>query len=289
MKYLLHAFEALASPACYKTCFFFALLLFTTTFLHVPSWANAQNPKNGLETLPIAIDVGHSIPRGGATSARGRAEYSFNKVLAEKIQLTLHSNGLTGAFLIAPEEKHMAPGDRARLAHAKGAALLLSIHHDSVQPKYLKPWTFEDRALRYCDLFQGYSLFYSEKNPSSEKSLELAHSIGQELRIAGFTPTDHHAEPIKGENRDFVDPEHGIYRFDDLLVLKSADTPSVLLEAGVILNRIEERALNDPARQQRMSCAVCAGILKFLGLSSSSQGNCTPLNAPNSYNQITPQ
>ena len=39
-------------------------------------------------------------------------------------------------------------------------------------------------------------------------------------------PTFHHAEPIKGENRELVNRDLGIYRFDDLIVLKSAATPA---------------------------------------------------------------
>lgn len=33
-------------------------------------------------------------------------------------------------------------------------------------------------------------------------------------------PSLHHAEPIHGENRELLDTTLGIYRFDDLTVLK---------------------------------------------------------------------
>lgn len=214
----------------------------------------------------VAVDVGHSLPRWGATSARGLKEYEFNAVLARRVLEELHAVGLVKSFLLDSKHTRRNPRERTRLAREQGAALLLSIHHDSVQPHYLQAWTFEGKELKYCNKFQGYSLFYSEKNPLPGQSLRLARDIGAQLRLAGFTPTAHHAEAIPGENREFVDPGRGVYRFDDLLVLKTARMPAVLVEAGVIVNSIEERALQNPARQQRMARAVALGVAKFLGL-----------------------
>jgi len=239
------------------------LLLFA---LLLPCQAAARDSIQDPAALPVAIDVGHSEPRWGATSARGVKEYHFNKALALIIRDAMHAHGLTAAFLLDSGNKRRSPAQRARLARDKGAVLLLSVHHDSVQPHYLEPWNYEGRTLRLCNRFQGYSLFYSEKNPKAAESLQLAADIGAALRLANFTPTDHHAEPIKGENRDFVDPVRGVYRFDDLIVLKSAPMPAVLMEAGVILNSLEENLLRNPQRQERMATAVTRGVMRFLGL-----------------------
>ena len=52
----------------------------------------------------------------------------------------------------------------------------------------------------------------------------------------GFVPTQHHTEPITGENRELLIPEKGVYVFDELTILKTASSPAVLLEAAVIVN-----------------------------------------------------
>lgn len=246
--------------------------LFVCALLLAPwtSHVGCAQAQPDLATLPIALDVGHSAASIGAMSARGVSEYKFNTVLAQRILETMQQRGLTGGFVLDSGEKRRSPRQRTRLAAKRGAALLLSVHHDSVQPQYLETWTFQGKTLRLCNRFQGYSLFYSERNPKPEQSLLLAQSIGGHLRLAGFTPSDHHAEPIPGENRDFVDPQRGVYRFDDLLVLHTAAMPAVLLEAGVIVNSIEERALNNPNRQQRMAAAIVAGLVQFLGLPGAS-------------------
>lgn len=231
--------------------------------LVLPCAAYAAAP-SALPTPRIAIDVGHGALQPGATSARGRSEYLFNRDLAGDILQALQDLGLDGAFVLDAGRRKRSPAERARLAARHGAALLLSVHHDSVQPHYLEPWTFEGRLLRFCDRFQGYSLFYSEKNPRAADSLRLARHIGAAMRRAGYAPTAHHAEPIPGENRDFVDPENGVYRFDDLLVLKTATLPAVLFEAGVIVHREEELRLQDPAQRSRMARAVSLGLAEYL-------------------------
>ena len=53
-------------------------------------------------------------------------------------------------------------------------------------------------------------------------------------------PTLHHAEKIKGENRELIDRELGIYLFDDLVVLRTAQCPAVLFESGVIINPYDD-------------------------------------------------
>ena len=87
-------------------------------------------------------------------------------------------------------------------------------------------------------------------------SKELALHIGSELRAKGRRPSVHHAEPIEGENREVIDQLKGVYRFDDLVVLRSAAMPAILLEAGVIKHRKEEMIVATRAFQTDVAGAV---------------------------------
>lgn len=60
---------------------------------------------------------------------------------------------------------------------------------------------------------------------------------------AGFKPSTYHADKIPGESRPVIDWERGIYANDDLIVLKTAKSKAILIEAGVIVNPIEEAYL----------------------------------------------
>ena len=206
----------------------------------------------------VAIDIGHSESAEGAVSARGVGEFVFNRNIANLLLEKIRGDGIDQAFIIDSKGKSLE--QRTESAKLQGANLLISIHHDSVQPSYLSTWTYEGAQHRYSDRFHGFSLFVSKKNPQAEESLQLARDIGSQLVKAGFSPSFHHAEKIKGENRELVDRKRGIYIYDDLIVLKTAAMPAVLLECGIIVNRQEETRLTDPANQNKLVSAVAAGI-----------------------------
>ncbi len=101
------------------------------------------------------------------------------------------------------------------------------------------------------------------QNTESEASLEFARLLGEQMAARGFHFSRHHAEPIRGENREIVDDQAGVYRFDNLIVLRTAQMPAVLLECGVIVNRVEEKSLLTSERQQEIADAVAAAVTQF--------------------------
>lgn len=207
----------------------------------------------------VAIDVGHSDTRPGSVSARGVKEHVFNIAIARLLLVALRDRGDRASFIIDPDTPGALPG-RAAAATAGHADLLISIHHDSVQPKYLLKWRYEGRDLLYSDRFAGYSLFVSDRNPRPGESLRLAAKIGELLYSAGLSPTLHHAEPIPGESRDLVDRRLGIYLYPELALLQSAAMPAVLIECGVIVNRQEEQRLTTSGYRERLVRAIASGI-----------------------------
>jgi N-acetylmuramoyl-L-alanine amidase len=208
----------------------------------------------------VAIDVGHSESAQGAVSSRGVGEFVFNSNMAQLLLEKIRTDGIAEAFVIEEAGKSMSLQQRTEAANHRHADFLISIHHDSVQPSYLSSWTYRNAEHRYSDRFHGFSLFVSTKNPRSYESVELARYIGTQLLSFNFLPSLYHAEKIRGENHELADAERGIYIFDDLIILKTAAMPAVLLECGVILNRDEEARLRDRAYQDRLVMAVAAGV-----------------------------
>ena len=196
----------------------------------------------------MAVDIGHYPEEPGVISASGRPELEFNRELAAEVRRSLEAAG----FEVRMIDTHPHLGQRTR--QARGANLFLSIHHDSVRQRYLPE----------AQRFAGFSLFISRFNPQPQKSLACASAIGAELRAAGFTASRYHADPVLGENRPFADEANGVHFYDNLAVGRSAAMPSVLVEAGVIVNREEESRMKDPAVQRRLAEAIARGVKQCL-------------------------
>jgi N-acetylmuramoyl-L-alanine amidase len=76
--------------------------------------------------------------------------------------------------------------------------------------------------------------------------------------------TPHYTLPLmRHYRRELVDADAGVYRFDELVVLKMTRMPAVLLEAGSIVNRQEELELATPERRAKTSSAIVAAIEDF--------------------------
>jgi N-acetylmuramoyl-L-alanine amidase len=199
----------------------------------------------------VALDVGHSLQASGARGASGMTEFSHNLQLARAVEPQLQALGVRSQLIGAQGEITILS---QRTMQARGDALFISLHHDSVQTRYLA-------QARH---FHGYALFVSRKNPAPAASLACARQIARMLQANGETPTAHHAEPIAGENRPWADQALGIYWFDDLIVLKSASQPAVLIENGVIVNPDEEAHLAQPDVLRAHAAALARGIAQCL-------------------------
>jgi N-acetylmuramoyl-L-alanine amidase len=187
-------------------------------------------------------------------------EFEFNLTLARDVLATLHAAGFSRSFLIGESGAPMELHERTATAERAGARVLVSIHHDSVQPRYLDPWTFQGRVREYTTYARGFSLFVSAKNGFFATSKDLAARIGSELRVIGKRPSVHHAEPIEGEDRQVIDAVNGVYPFDDLVVLRSAAMPAVLLEAGVIKHRDEELVVASETFQADVARSITSAL-----------------------------
>lgn len=222
-------------------------------------WKKYEFSGKPLNGLRVALDVGHSRLSPGATSARGRGEFLFNLETARVISTVLKKAG-AHVILINADGAIKGLPERAEAAEREKAECFISIHHDAVNDKYLKTWIHEGVEREYADDFRGYGVFTSSLNPQAEVSQRLARAVGAAMLESGLTPTLHHAEPIQGENRPLLDERTGVYEFTDLVVLKAAKMPAILLECGVILHREEELLVQNPAYQDLIARALVKAL-----------------------------
>jgi len=197
----------------------------------------------------VVVDTGHTPSHPGATAASGRVEYQYNLDLSSAVAARLTDHG-DRVLRTSADGREIALDQRS--TQAPDADLFVSIHHDSIQQQFIDAGRQRD--------FHGFAVFVSERNPQYAQSLRCAKAIAERLIAAGETPSLYHAQPIRGENRPLIDARLGIHRFDDLVVLRTAPIPAVLVEAGVIVNPDEEARLAQPKTIASLADAIASGI-----------------------------
>jgi N-acetylmuramoyl-L-alanine amidase len=233
---------------------------------------NAQNAKAAAKPATcdrsqfrVIIDVGHSAEVPGALSARGVGEYSFNLDLARTVEKKMLQAGFSKTHLLITPGKAIAGlVSRVSFAAHNPADLFLAIHHDAVPDKFLEKWTYDGKPQNYCDRFKGHSIFVSRLNPDYSSSLQFAKLLGQQLKARGLKYASHYTEKFMGiRQRELIDADVGVYRFDNLVVLMSTNMPAVLFEAGSIINRDEELLMCSPEHRELLATAVTNAVESY--------------------------
>jgi len=248
----------------------FAALLSPMT---TPAWAEAavspsakaDGTKCNYARFRVIVDVGHTQEVPGAMSARGVPEYEFNLRLAKLIEQNLIEAGFGRTVLMVTGEPSRA-GLHKRVTRANGlnADLFLSIHHDAVPDRLIETWQYEGQERHFSDRFHGHSIFISEDNPDVRGSLLFGKLLGEQLKARGLQYTPHYTQPImRSRQRELLDAKAGVYRYDQLIVLRETRMPAVLLEAGSIVNRDEELLLGTPEHQSLIAAAATDAVTAF--------------------------
>jgi N-acetylmuramoyl-L-alanine amidase len=213
----------------------------------------------------LVVDVGHTAAVGGALSARGVYEYEYNLQLSNEINRTLRERGFAKtALLITTDRTRNGLFKRTEYANGVSADLFLSVHHDSVPNKFLEKWQVDGEEHGFSDRFKGHSIFISNDNADRKGSLLFGQLLGREMKARGLQYTPHYTQPfMDSRRRELVDAAAGVYRYDQLIVLRHTRMPAVLLEAGSIINRDEELAMRKPERRTLITASVADAVTAY--------------------------
>jgi N-acetylmuramoyl-L-alanine amidase len=232
---------------------------------HAAGASQAASEKCTRSTYRVVVDVGHTLEVPGAMSARGVPEYAFNLQLARDVKQALLDVGFEQTvLLITGTAPWRGLFERAARANGMHADLFISIHHDSVPDNLKQIWEYAGQKNEFNDNYPGYAIFISNDNADPAGSLLFGSMLGHELERRNLHYTPHYTLALMGHRRRIlVDGEAGVYRYDQLIVLRQTTMPAVLLEAGSIVNRQEEPELGTPERRSLTSAAIAAAVANF--------------------------
>lgn len=225
-----------------------------------------DGPADGNRPL-ILIDPGHGGHDPGAISpATGRSEKALTLAIARVIRAELLRTGRFRVALTRDDDRFLALQERSGLARALGAALFLSLHADAAEnPQarggsiYTLSEVASDReAARLAarenraDAIGGVRLSDASDSVSAILiDLSLRETM---VKSAAF------AAILQREAGAAMRLRADAPRQASLIVLKSPDVPSVLLETAYISNVDDEAQLASRAGQQAIATVVRRAI-----------------------------
>ena len=219
--------------------------------------------------LVIAIDPGHGGKDPGAIGYAGTKEKKVVLQISQRLARLVDAEPGMRAVMTRNTDKYLTLRGRMKLAREKGADLFVSIHADAVKNRKVRGSSVyvlskngaSSEAAKILaknqnsvDTVGGVKLDGKDKmlqkvivdlsqSATIDESVELASYVKNELKRIGKT-------------RDRIESA-------GFAVLKSPDTPSILVETAFISNPSEEKKLRSATHQQRLATSVFRGIKTY--------------------------
>lgn len=244
--------------------------------------AAAAPASNGLAHPPgrivVAIDPGHGGSDPGTIGVDGIKEKDLVLAMGLELAQALEATGRYGVVLTRRTDEGLALRERIKVARDGGAQLFLSLHADSLADPsvagasvYTLSETASDEEAaalaakeNKADILSGTDLSRHDPIVASilidlaqrdtlNKSIGFAELLSEELRKVG---------PLLRNHR----------RYGGFAVLKSPETPSVLIELGYLSNPEEARRLADPRHRRKLAQAIVTAIDRHTAAADRSAG-----------------
>jgi N-acetylmuramoyl-L-alanine amidase len=200
----------------------------------------------------IVIDPGHPSEKGDGARGHGVAEVTAAWEVALRLRDSLAGAGYEVRMTKSAERQLVRNAERAHIANAAGAALMVRLH---------------------CDVGSGtgFTLYYPDRKgtaegrtgPSEEvMTLSRAAALTLDTEMAALLSPAHLRDGgVRGDSRTFVGSQQGA-----LTGSIFSEVPVVTVEMAVLTDRSDARFIGSPEGQVRMAGAITAGVRKFVPL-----------------------
>lgn len=220
--------------------------------------------------IVIAIDPGHGGHDPGAVGRSKTREKDVALAISRELARRVNAEPGMRAVLVRNSDVYIDHRQRTAIAKKSKADLFVSIHADAV----------DDRRAAGASV---YAL--SLKGASDESARQLARRENASVSVGGVSLKDKDdvlawvlmdlsqnaslsasldvGKKVIREMNKVAKMHRRSVQQAGLLVLKSPDMPSILVETAFISNPSEEKKLRDKAHQGRLSNAILAGIRNY--------------------------
>ncbi|MGB5333785.1 MAG: N-acetylmuramoyl-L-alanine amidase [Woeseiaceae bacterium] len=218
--------------------------------------------------IVIAIDPGHGGHDPGAIGKRRTREKDVALSISRELASRINAEPGMKAVLVRNSDTYIDHRERTGIARRNKADLFVSIHADAVADRRASGASVYALSLKGASDEAAMQLAQRENASVGGVSLEdkddvLASVLIDLSQNASLSASLDVGSKVIREMNKVAKMHRKTVQQAGLLVLKSPDMPSILVETAFISNPSEEVKLRDKGHQGRLANAILAGIRNY--------------------------
>jgi N-acetylmuramoyl-L-alanine amidase len=210
----------------------------------------------------VVIDAGHGGRDPGATSVSGEvSEKQLTLALAREVRDRLVQRGRVRVAMTREDDRYLPLEDRAAVARRLNAAMFVSLHMDSAPNPLARGASIyslsdvaSDSEAAHFAAFENHGAAIGQGNGSVQAILSDLVTRAQMSASANL------ASRFVNKSAGRFELRPNPHRFAAFHVLRRAEAPAVLFEAGYISNVDDELLLRSPEHRAAVALALAQAI-----------------------------
>ena len=210
----------------------------------------------------VVIDAGHGGRDPGATSVSGQvAEKDLTLALARELRDDLVKRGRVRVAMTRNDDRYLTLDERAAVARRLNAALFVSLHMDSAPNPLARGATVYSLSDVASDAEAARLAAAQNAGAEADSSGSSIQAMLSDLAMQGqMGASADFAARLVNRATGQVELRPNPHRFAAFHVLRRAEAPAVLFEAGYVSNADDEVLLRTPEQRSKIALALAQAI-----------------------------
>jgi len=210
----------------------------------------------------VVIDAGHGGRDPGATSVSGQVhEKDLTLVLAQALRDELVKRGRVRVAMTRDDDRYLTLDDRAAVARRLNAAMFVSIHIDSAANPLARGASVYSLSDVASDAEAASLAARENGGADSDAGGGSVDAVLADLAMRDqMSASADLAAKLVSKAAGRLELRPNPHRFAAFHVLRRADAPAVLFEAGYLSNVDDEILLRNPAERAKMVLALAQAV-----------------------------
>lgn len=210
----------------------------------------------------VVIDAGHGGRDPGATSVSGQAtEKDLTLALAHELRDQLVKRGRVRVALTRDDDRYLSLEERAAVARRLNAAMFVSLHMDSAANPLARGASVYSLSDVASDAEAArFAAIENDGATTREANGSLGAILSDLAMRSQMSASADLAARLVNKSAGRYELRPDPHRFAAFHVLRRADSPAVLFEAGYISNADDELLLRSPEHRAAVALALAQAI-----------------------------